>query len=132
MMHLQILLPTKVLVEQPTWKIIAEAENGSFCLLPRHVDMVTSLAPGILTWTDEDGKENYAGVGEGVLVKSGCDVRVSVQFGVHGEVLSELQYAVAEYFDTVDDSERQALSAVARLETDFVRRFMELEKPHHA
>ncbi len=132
MMRLQILLPTNVLVEQPAWKIIAEAEDGFFCLLPRHVNMVTSLAPGILTWLDADGDENYAGVGEGVLVKSGGNVRVSVQFCARGDDLAQLRAAVAEYFDSVDDSERQALSAVARLESDFVRRFMELEKPRHA
>ena len=132
MMQLQILLPTGVLVEQPARKIVAEAKDGFFCLLPRHVNMVTSLAPGVLMWLDADGQENYAGVAEGVLVKSGHNVRVSVQFGVLGDDLTDLRHAVAEYFDTVDESERQALSAVARLESDFVRRFMELEKPRHA
>jgi len=132
MMRLRILLPTQVLIEQPAAKIVAEAENGSFCLLPRHVDMVTSLAPGIVTWLDAENSEKYAGVAEGVLVKSGRDVRVSVHFGVCGDDLLELRQAVQDYFDAVDERERQALSAVARLESDFVRRFLELETHRHA
>lgn len=132
MMRLQVFLPTRVLIEQPAQKIVAEAKDGFFCLLPRHVNMVTSLAPGVLTWLDAEGQENYAGIAEGVLVKSGHNVRVSVQFGVLGDDLTNLRHAVADYFETVDESERQALSAVTRLESDFVRRFMELEKPRHA
>ena len=130
-MLLRILLPTRVLVEQPATKIIAEAENGAFCLLPRHVDMVTSLAPGIISWRDEQQLEHYAGVAEGVLVKSGSDVRVSVQFGACGNDLLQLRRAVHDYFADVDERERQAMSAVARLESDFVRRFLALESHPH-
>ncbi len=130
-MNLQILLPTRVLIDQQISKVIAEAEDGLFCLKPRHVDMVTSLAPGILCWFDGDGTEYFAGVAEGVLVKSGRDVRVSVQFGVCGDNLQVLRDAVRQYFEETDDRERQALSAVARLESDFVRRFLELEKRTH-
>ena len=131
MMRLQILLPTRILIDQSASKVIAEAENGSFCLKPRHVDIVTSLAPGIVTWHCPDNPECYAGVAEGVLVKSGRDVLISVQFGVSGDSLAQLREALQRHFDDVDERERQALSAVARLESDFVRRFLELEsRPH--
>lgn len=131
MMHLRILLPTRVLIEDNSSKVIAEAENGSLCLKPRHVDMVTSLAAGILTWLDGDGQERFAGVAEGVLVKTGREVLVSVAFGVCGDDLERLRDAVRQYFEDVDERERQALSAVARLESDFVRRFLELESRAH-
>lgn len=131
MMHLQILLPTRVLIDQPVTKVTAEAEDGSFCLRPRHVDMVSALAPGILTWYPHEQPEQYAGVAEGVLVKSGRDVLVSVQFGVCGSSLEQLREAVRRHFEEVDDRERQALSAVARLESDFVRRYLELEGRTH-
>jgi len=130
MIHLRVLLPTKVLIDARTSKIVAEAENGSLCLKPRHVDMVTSLAPGILIWFNGD-QERYAGVAEGVLVKTGRDVLVAVAFGVCGDNLEQLRDDVRQYFEDVNEHERQALSAVARLESDFVRRFLELEsRPH--
>ena len=131
MMHLQILLPTTVLVDVTTAKVIAEAENGSFCLLPRHTNFVSSLAPGILTYTDSDQHEHYVGVAEGVLVKTGRDVLVSVEFGVQGSNLGHIRELVRQHFESADEREKQAVSAVARLEADFVRRFLALkERPN--
>lgn len=126
MMRLQILLPTEVLIDQTVSKVIAEAENGSFCLLPRHVDFVASLAPGILTFIDTDHRERYVGLAEGVLVKNGADVLVSVEHGVEGDNLGQLRETVVHHFEAMDERERQAVSAVARLEADFVRRFLAL------
>jgi len=131
MMHLQVLLPTEVLVDRVVSKVIAEAENGSFCLLPRHVDFVASLAPGILTYTDDKNSERYVGLAEGVLVKNGRDVLVSVEHGVEGDNLGELRDIVSRHFEAIDERERQAVSAVARLEADFVRRFLALEERPH-
>jgi F-type H+-transporting ATPase subunit epsilon len=131
MMRLQVLLPTEVLVDQEVLQVVAEAENGSFCLLPRHVNFVTSLAPGILTFTDAHQSEHYIGLAEGVLVKSGAEVLVSVEHGVKGDNLGQLRDTVRRHFENIDERERQAISAVARLEADFVRRFLDLEeKPH--
>ncbi|MEO2026274.1 MAG: F0F1 ATP synthase subunit epsilon [Fuerstiella sp.] len=131
MIHLQVLLPTEVLVDHMVSRVIAEAENGSFCLLPRHVDFVASLAPGILTYTDKDNRERYVGLAEGVLVKNGRDVLVSVEHGVEGDNLGELRDIVSCRFEAIDERERQAVSAVARLEADFVRRFLALEERPH-
>lgn len=131
MMHLQILLPTAVLIDETSTKIVAEAENGSFCLLPRHTNYVTSLAPGILVFTDADANERYVGVAEGVLVKTGRNVRVSVEYGVCGENLGQLREKVRLHFESADEREREAVSAVARLEADFVRRFLALEERPH-
>ena len=131
MMRLQVLLPSEILVNQMVSKVIAEAENGSFCLLPRHLDFVTSLAPGILTYTDSDNRERYVGVAEGVLVKTDREVLVSVEHGVKGENLGELRDTVSQHFEAIDERERQAVSAVARLEADFVRRFLDLEQLPH-
>lgn len=128
MMHLQILLPTEVLVDTTTAKVVAEAENGSFCLLPRHTNFVTALAPGILTYTDSENHDQFVGVANGVLVKRGNDVLVSVEYAVEGNNLGDLRENVRHYFETVDERERQAVSAVARLEADFVRRFLALEE----
>ena len=132
MMNLKILLPTEILVDEDASKIVAEAEDGSFCLLPRHVDFVAPLSAGILTFTDARNTERCVGTAEGMLVKSGSDVLVSVTHGVLGENLGELRQTVRQHFETIDDRERQAVSAVARLEADFVRRFLALEERTHA
>ena len=109
-------------------KVIAEAENGSFCLLPRHIDMVAALAPGILSYTTHDGREEFLGTDEGILVKNGPEVLVSVRDAVRGPDLGLLKQTISARFHSLDERERRARSALARLEADFVRRFIELDE----
>ena len=127
-MHLRILLPTRILVDSPVIKIIAEAENGSFCLLPRHIDMVAALTPGLLAFTNNEGKEEFAAIDEGVLVKHGPEVLISVRNAVRGTDLGLLRLMITETFEALDDREKRARGALARLEADFVRRFIELRE----
>lgn len=127
-MRLQVLLPTEVLVDESVTKVIAEAVNGSFCLLPRHIDFVAALVPGVLLFNDPEGKEGYAAIDEGILVKCGRDVFVSTFNGVRGEKLSELKTLVEEHYLALDERERKARTALARLEAGTLRRFRELQK----
>lgn len=126
-MHLRMLLPTRILVDCPVTKVVAEAENGSFCLLPRHVDFVAALAPGILSFTTADGHEEFAAIDEGVLVKRGPEVAVSVRDAVRGTDLGLLRMTLRDSFEALDDREKRARGALARMEADFVRRFIELQ-----
>lgn len=131
LMRLQVLLPTEVLVDEAVTKVIAEAENGSFCLLPRHIDFVAALVPGVLIFWPEDGEESYAAVDEGVLVKCGSDVFVSTLNGVRGTDMAQLQSLVEEHFLELDEHERKARTALARLEAGTLRGFRELQEKFH-
>lgn len=126
-MRLQVLLPTEVLLDTTVTKVIAEAENGSFCLLPRHIDFVAALVPGLLSFADADGSEGYAAVDTGILVKCGRDVFVSSFNGVQGADLAELQKLIDERFIELDEHERKARTALARLEAGTLRRFRDLQ-----
>jgi F-type H+-transporting ATPase subunit epsilon len=125
-MRLKVLLPTEILIDADVTKVIAEAENGSFCLLPRHIDFLATLVPGILSFMTPEGKEEFAAVDEGILVKVGQEVLVSTGRGVRSSELGRLKQMVAEEFQVRSEREKKALSAGARLEADIVRRFMEL------
>lgn len=131
-MRLRVLLPTEVLVDAEVAKIRAEAANGSFCLLPRHVDFVAALVPSILSYVTADGGEKFVGIDTGTLVKRGDDVLVSVFNAVHGVELDRLSASVRESFRQLDEDERQARGALARLEAGTLRRFYELERSRHA
>jgi len=126
-MRLRVFLPTGVLIDCAVTKVVAEAENGSFCLLPRHADFVAALAPGIMSFTLEDGTEQFAATDEGVLVKHAGEVSVSVRDAVRGTDLGYLRMMIHESFEALDDREKRARGALARLEADFVRRFIELQ-----
>lgn len=130
-LQLKVLTPTQVLVDTLVVKVVAEAPDGFFCLLPRHVDFVAPLVPSILYLTAPDGGERLVAVDEGTLVKCGAEVLVSAMHAVEHHELSALQSTVAETYLAVDDEERRARSALARLEAGAVRRLVELERQGH-
>lgn len=126
-MKLKVLLPTEVLIEVEVQKVIAEAHDGSFCLLPHHIDFVAALVPGLLSFTSGTGPEEFLAIDEGILVKCGAEVLVSVRNAVYGPDLETLQQTVEEQFCVLDEQEKKTRTAVARLEASLVRRFVELE-----
>ncbi len=128
-MRLAIRTPKGLLFDRPATKIVAEAENGFFCLLPRHVDFAATLVAGILAYDEEDGDEpRYVAIDEGTLVKKDDRVEVAVRDAVGGVDLGSLEATVRERFLELDERERAARSAIAKLEADFVRRTVELAR----
>lgn len=126
-MNLKVLLPTEILVDEKAGKVIAEAANGSFCLQPKHIDFVAALVPGLLVFENGSGEDVFLAIDEGALVKYGDDVLVSSRRAVRGPSLEELQQTVEDEFRALDEREQKAISASARLEAGFVRRFIELQ-----
>ena len=128
MIDLKILLPDKTFLKREVKKVTAEAENGWFCLLPKHVDFTTSLTPGILMLTTPEGKDILLAIDEGILVKYGEKVIISTRNAIEGEDLGELKDRVEEIFIRTDEREKDAQTALSKLEADFVRSFLNLEK----
>jgi len=130
-MRLKIALPTETLVDEDVVKVIAEAENGMFCLLPRHIDFVAALVPGVLYFFPSEYEESFAALDEGILVKCGSDVFVSALKGIRGKDLSQLERMVETSFLQLDESERKARTALARLEAGTLRGFRDLQEKTH-
>ncbi len=111
--------------------MIAEAENGSFCLLPRHVDFVAALVPGVLIFYGSAGEEHFAAIDQGILVKCGAEVSVSTFSAVRGNDLGVLEALVEERFVELDERERKARTALARLEAGALKGFRGLQEQLH-
>lgn len=126
MMQVKILLPSTVFLDQVAKKLVAEGQNGFFCLLPRHIDYTNALVPGILTLEHMDGQIAYYAVSEGILVKIGRQVLLSVRDAVRGETLEDLKKAVDSQFLQLIRQEQASRTALKKLEADTIRRFMEL------
>ena len=126
-MRLRVFLPMKILVDQDVTKVVAEAENGSFGILPKHVDFVATLTPGIFTF-ESGGEEVFMAIDEGVLVKCGTDVMVSTRKAVRSRNLGELKRTVEEVFGTLNESERKTRSILAKLEADFTKGFLKMRE----
>lgn len=125
-MRLRLSTPDQQVVDALAWKISAEGIQGAFTLLPRHLDLVTALRPGILSYVDHDGKERLLAVNEGILVKAGSTVSVACLAAVTGQPLGELEATIQRRFVVLEERERVARTAFARLEADFVRQMMRL------
>lgn len=125
-MNLKILLPFLVFTEKnDVARIIAETDAGSLGILPRRLDFVTTLRPGIMTFQAKGEKETYVAVDEGVLVKTGAEVLVSVRNAIGGTELDTLRGAVRDEFLGLHMHERSMRRVMAAMESGFIRRLAE-------
>jgi len=127
-MNLKVLLPFQIFAEKTgVSRIIAETREGSFGILPRRLDCVAALAPGILIYENEIEGEVYVAVDEGVLVKTGLDVIVSVRNAIAGSDLGQLREAVEREFLDLDEREQSVRSVLAKMESGFIRRLVDFQ-----
>jgi len=128
LINLKVLLPFQVFsAKTGVSRIVAETREGSFGILPRRLDCVAALVPGILVYETEAEGEVYVAVDEGVLVKIGPNVLVSVRRAIGGAELGALRDAVTREFLSLDENEQSVRVVMAKLETGFLRRFVSFQ-----
>jgi len=122
-MNLKILLPFRIFCEKRgVSRVVAETREGAFGLLPHRLDCVAALGPGILIYQAGGDPETYVAVDQGVLVKAGPDVLVSVRRATGGTDPGELREAVKRDYLILDENERSVRAATAKLEAGFLQR----------
>ena len=126
-MRLQVFIPSRMIVDAEVSKVVADSRHGSFCLLPRHIDYVAVLVTGILSYEESNsGREQFLAVDEGILIKRGTDVSVSARKAVGGADLGRLSQTIEEEFSELDEREAKTRTIIAKLESDFVRKAIEM------
>jgi len=127
-MQLRVLVPFQIFADKVgVSRVVAETSEGSFGLLPHRLDCVAALAPGILTYETEADGEVFVAVDEGVLVKTGPDVLVSVRRALGGRDLAQLRASVKREFLTLDEREKSVRTVMAKLESGFLQRLATFE-----
>jgi F-type H+-transporting ATPase subunit epsilon len=122
-MNLKVLLPFQIFADKTgVSRIVAETREGSFGLLPHRLDCVAALTPGILVYQTEAEGESYLAVDEGILVKAGTEVLVSVRRASGGTDLGQLHTLVEKEFLTLDEREKSVRSVMTKLESGFLSR----------
>ena len=120
LMHLKILLPFRIFTEtEDVSRIVLETAAGSYGLLPLRLDCVTALVPGIFMYEAND-EEHYIAIDEGILIKAGPEVLVSVRNAIGGTSLGQLRDAVEKEFVKADESESQLRSVMDKMESGLV------------
>jgi F-type H+-transporting ATPase subunit epsilon len=128
LMNLKVLLPFEVFAEvSGVSRIVAETQAGSFGLLPHRLDCVAALVPGILIYETGSEGEVFVAVDEGVLVKAGPDVLVSVRRAIRGTNLTDLHGAVEREFLVLDERQQSVRVVSNRMESEFINRLAEFQ-----
>ncbi len=127
-MHLKILLPFQIFADAPdVLRMVVQTPDGAFGILPHRRDCVTALTAGVLFYETDAQGELYVAVDQGVLVKNGAEVLVSVSRAIAGTDLAQLRAAVEREFRTLDNDERSARAIMTKLEAGFLHRLAGLQ-----
>ena len=128
-MKLEILLPYKVfLKEDDVSRVVVETSAGVMGFLPQRLDCAAVLVPGIMEYEAAGAGVKYIALDEGVLVKTGPEITISVRNAIGGASLGELQQLVEKEFLELDERERNVRSTMAKLESDFIHQFEKFRK----
>ena len=120
-MKLKILLPFKIYSEIFNVKrIVVETKNGSFGLLPKRLDCAAALTAGILEYENERNEITYVAIDEGVLVKTGNEVMISVRNAIGGNDLSKLRETINAEFSNLKENEKQLRTVMKKMSTNFL------------
>ncbi|MDY0212351.1 MAG: F0F1 ATP synthase subunit epsilon [Desulfuromonadaceae bacterium] len=131
-MELQVVLPTRIFLQRDDLSYMSiDTPAGNLGFLPRRLDCVVPVSPGILAYrnsgTDE---EEYIAVDTGILIKTGDKIVVSVHHAVASANLAELEQIIHAEFEQLSEQEKVVRSISAGIETKLIRRFIELRREH--
>ncbi|MEY9180563.1 F0F1 ATP synthase subunit epsilon [Bradyrhizobium sp. USDA 313] len=132
-MKLSIVTPLSIVIEEDgVLAVRAEDATGSFGILPRHADFVTSLAISVVTWQSRNGTRHYCAVRRGVLsVVGGDEVVIATREAVPGDDLIILDKTVLARFHADLESERTENVESTRLRLNAIRQMMHHLRPGH-
>lgn len=129
LMHLKILLPYGIFADVKNVKrIVVETTAGSYGILPRRLDCTAALVTGILVYETEGEGEKYVAVNEGIMIKAGMQVSISVRHAIGNAPLGKLREQVEKEMIELDELEINARNVMAKLETGFLRNFQNLRR----
>ncbi len=130
-MRLRILTPLSVVIDEGgVLALRAEDATGSFGILPRHVDFLTSLAISVVIWESSNGTRHFCAVRRGVLsVIGGHDIAVATREAVPGDDLATLDETVLARFRADIETERTGRVQSTRLHLNAIRQIMRHLRP---
>lgn len=130
LMQLKILLPDATFTEKyEVLRIVAETRQGSFGILPNRLDCSAVLSAGILCYQCKNAQEVFIAIDQGVLVKTGMNVMVSVRRAIGQTDIKQLHKVVKQEFLVLDEQQQHLQATSAKLEAGFLRRLSKFQHP---
>ncbi len=115
-MKLKVVIPSAIVLDKANvTAIVAESENGFFGILPRRLDCIACLVPGIFFYEIEGEGEKILAIDEGILVKVGDTVRLSVRNALEVKGLETVDRDIAQQLMKLSDQEKRLRSLTEKL-----------------
>lgn len=128
-MNLKILLPYRVFLEESNvTEVTVDTNMGSFGFLPQRLDCVAVLVPGILSYKKQNREWEYVAIDEGVFMKTGEQISVTVRNAVGGADLGKLRGTIEKEFKNLDEKEIKTRTVIAKLESEFMQKLKRLHQ----
>ncbi|MDR2902267.1 MAG: hypothetical protein LBU87_04085 [Lactobacillales bacterium] len=127
-MRLKVFSPIGVALDAEISKVDFEAIDGFWTLLPKHVDFINALKPGIVTYYPTSGTPKYVACNEGVLVKKGDTVSISTRLSIMDDSLDKLVKTIETDFKAMEEERKEVNVSMARLEIGLTKGLMSLSK----
>ena len=128
-MDLKILMPYKVFKEETNVTgVTVDTNRGSFGFLPRRLDCIAVLVPGILSYRTAGGRLEYVAIDDGVFMKTEKQILVTVRNAVGGADLGKLRETIEKEFKSLDEKEVKARSVIAKIESEFIQNLRKLHR----
>lgn len=121
-LHLRIITPKKIVLEEEVFSLTAPSAEGEITVLPGHVDLFTLLKEGIVTIRMEK-KEDYLSIGGGYLETDGKMINLLVSKAYKQDEIDEvetkkaIEQAQKIVKETKDNDERLEAAALIRRST---------------
>ena len=125
-MRLRITTPLSVVVDEDgILTLRAEDATGSFGILPRHADFLTSLVISIVSWQSGNQRQHYCAVRGGVLsIDAGRDIAIATREAVTGDDLATLDQTILGRFRADIETERTERVESTRLQLNAIRQIV--------
>lgn len=114
MLHLKIVTPEKLLVDEEVSQVNAPTEQGEIGILPNHVNLMAKLQPGELV-IKKGGKIENLAIGEGFLQMADNTLTVMTDLATYAQDIDER--AVEEAKKRAEEALEQKLSGEEYAET---------------
>lgn len=105
----------------------AEDRSGSFGILPRHIEFLTTLEPSIAIAVIEE-REYYYAFNGGVLSFKNNALTITAKEFVQSDNISELLKMIQHTFKEQEEKERQFSDNIENLQKAFIKKLIEMER----
>jgi len=112
-MKFELVSPERLLMSGDVQQVTVPGSEGEFGVLPNHAPVLSTMRPGILNVTGEDGKEDRIFVRGGFAEVNPAGLTVLAEEAIHMDDLDsaalaqQIQNAEEDVADATDDAKRQ-------------------------